>query len=110
MPKQTGLFKISGTLGDVTYYQSGKQHFQRKKSSLTKDRVKKDPAFARSRKASKNFAVAAKLASRIYQKLPKEKRVHGLIGVLTGTVNRLLKEGVSAREAKKRVGEGMNDE
>jgi hypothetical protein len=69
------------------------QHLVRKKTSLNKQRVSTDPAFANSRKSSSKFAQAVAIASHVYQQLPTIKRKHGLIGKLTGRANTLLHEG-----------------
>ena len=60
MATQTGLLKIEGTLGNLTYYKTDKGYFIRKKSTLKRTRVKKDPAFRKSRENCKEFGRASK--------------------------------------------------
>jgi hypothetical protein len=65
MAKQKGIHSMSGTVDGLTYYQSAEGALLvKKKSSLNKERVSKDPAFEKSRDASKEFGRASS-ASRI---------------------------------------------
>jgi hypothetical protein len=90
MAKQTGPIFIEGTLGGITFYNRRGTWVARKKTSLNKKRVTTDPAFAASRTASARFGTAAKLAKTIYWQLPANKRGRGIIGKMTGMINRLL--------------------
>src|SRR5438093_832758 len=62
MSKQSGLVKLEGTLEAITFYRSRDGYIARMKSSLDKKRVKRDPAFAASRKASAEFGRAGAAA------------------------------------------------
>jgi hypothetical protein len=56
MGKQTGVTSLIGTMEGLTYYKTAESGLLvRKKSSLNKERVTKDPAFAKSREANKEF-------------------------------------------------------
>ncbi|MGG9963196.1 hypothetical protein [Ferruginibacter sp. SUN106] len=93
MAKQKGPLYLQGTIDDLTFYKMHGTHLVRKKTSLNKERVSTDPAFANSRKSSSVFAVAAAIASQVYRSLPKAKRKKGLTGRLTGKANTLLHQG-----------------
>lgn len=59
MARVKSIFKIEGTLGELTFYtHRNGQQYVRTKSSLTKERVLRDPAFARTRENSKEFGAA----------------------------------------------------
>ena len=88
--KQVGMLPVSGSIGNRTYYRINGKQFVRKKSSLNKERVELDPAFANSRKASALFGEAARLASAIYQTLPQHLRKQWLISTLTREARDLL--------------------
>ena len=77
MAKNSSLIKISGTLGDLTFYRMDGKDIVRRKTSLNKKRVKSDPAFENSRKSSAVFGAASSLAKETYWALPKEK-IQGL--------------------------------
>ncbi len=104
MPRQKGPIKIKGTIAGLTYYQMDGDHFVRRKTSLNKAKIKNDPAFANSRKASEAFGQAAAIAGSVYHTLPKEKRKKGVIGKLTGIANKLLREGKSEEEVREVLG------
>lgn len=60
MGKQAGRQTILGTVDGLNYYQTAENGLLvRKKSSLNKERVLKDPAFEQSRKASSEFGRAS---------------------------------------------------
>ncbi|MEO6403860.1 MAG: hypothetical protein ABIY51_03600 [Ferruginibacter sp.] len=99
MAFQIGHIKIQGTVGNTTYYIREGKALARPKSSLTKAKVKKHPAFARSRAASARFAIAAALSGRLYRQLPKKLRRHGMIGKLTGEAINFIHAGISEEQA-----------
>ena len=100
MAKQTGIFKIIGTLGGITFYEMGGEFYARKKSSLDGKRVKKDPRFRRTMEEAAGFGKASAAARAVYWALPAELRVHGLYGILTGRMRKLMREGRTAQEAQ----------
>ena len=56
MGKQSGIFKIEGTLDDVTFYRSRDGRFLvKRKSGVNGDRIKNDPEFARTRENGSEF-------------------------------------------------------
>ncbi len=93
MARQAGPIFFTGTLDDITFYKMEGLYYARKKSSLDKKRFRTDPRFKRSRASADRFGEASRLASEVYQLLPKEARGKGVIGKLTAQVGQLLKEG-----------------
>src|ERR1043165_2185948 len=60
MGKQKGAEQKIGTMGGLTYYRTAENgYLVRKKSSLDKKRVSKDPAFEKSRNAGLDFGKAS---------------------------------------------------
>lgn len=55
MARQSSLIKISGTLEDLTFFKSADGHMVRMKGGVSGDRIKNDPAFARTRRTCKNL-------------------------------------------------------
>ena len=49
MAKNSSLFKIEGTLDNVTFYKSADGYFVRTKGGVSKHRIMNDPAFVRTR-------------------------------------------------------------
>lgn len=69
MARLEGIIKFSGALGDLVAYQRNGKWVLRRKSSLTKKRVRNDPAFQRSREASKEFGGASTISKYIRDRL-----------------------------------------
>lgn len=60
MAKQKGIFKLRGTIGDVTFYKTKDGHIAKEKSSIDGKRIATDPAFARTRENGMEFGTAGK--------------------------------------------------
>jgi hypothetical protein len=69
MARQEGIIKLTGTIGDITFYKTADGYLARAKSSLDKARVATDSAFARTREASAEFAAAAKAGKLVREAL-----------------------------------------
>lgn len=82
-----------GTRHGICVYQMYGEDFVRKASSLTGERVKKDPAFTSTMAYAALLKKASWLASSVYAMLPGYRKKHSLYRKLTGAAMRLLKEG-----------------
>ncbi len=60
MARQKGIFKIKGTIGDVTFYKSGDGYLVREKGGIDANRIASDPAFQRTRENGSEFGRAGK--------------------------------------------------
>lgn len=60
MARQRGIIKLSGTIGDISFYKSQDGYLAREKGGIEGDRIKNDPAFARTRENGQEFGMAAK--------------------------------------------------
>ncbi len=60
MARQTGIIKLKGKIGDLSFYKSQGQHLAREKGGVDADRIKNDPAFARTRENGSEFGRAGK--------------------------------------------------
>ena len=98
MARQIGLVRATGTIDGLTFYEMMGVHYVRRKSSLTKERIKKDKAYALFRWHSSLHGAAAKVAKPLYWMLPEKKRKHHMFGKLTAFVKGLMREGKSAEE------------
>jgi hypothetical protein len=93
MAKQTGPIFLQGTVGGLTFYKMEGRFYVRKASSLSARQWKGSPAFRDSRAAADRFGEAARLSSRVYQRVQKEARSRELYRYLKGWALLLLKEG-----------------
>lgn len=70
MARQNSLFKVKGTLDDVTFYEREGQHFIKKKSRLSGDRIKNDPAFERTQETFREFGTTNQVARLVRNAFP----------------------------------------
>ena len=110
MAKQSGNILITGTIDNLCFYKMDGQHYVRLKSSLTRKRVLKDPAFAKTMFYAQQFGQAAKLAAVVYRALPADQKKNGLYKTLTGIANGLLKEGKPAAAIVSRLQDYLKPE
>ena len=81
MARQTGIIKLKGTIGDISFYKTTDGHLAREKGGIDKSRMKNDPAFQRTRENGSEFGRAGKggklvrSAIRILLLNAKDKRV-----------------------------------
>lgn len=80
MAKSDGIIKIQGTLENLTFYKSGDGNLVRTKGGVSKKRIMKDPAFARTRENLSEFANSAQAGK-----------------LLRGSVNQLMQQAKDAR-------------
>src|SRR5947209_11206662 len=93
MPVQTKVYKIKGKLGDYTYYYMKGKHYYRRNTSLNKERLYTDPAYAEARKNFTLFGRAAKLGSVLYWQLSSKQRRDGVMRRLIGELQLQLLQG-----------------
>ena len=60
MAKQSGIFQVEGTLGNVTFIKTQDGFLVKSKSSVSKKRIASDPAFQRTRENNSEFGTAGK--------------------------------------------------
>ena len=59
MAQQSGIIKLEGTIGDITFYKSVDGHLARAKGGVSGDRIKTEPRFARTRENGAEFKASA---------------------------------------------------
>ncbi len=81
MAKQTGIIKLKGTIGGISFYKTADGHLAREKGGIEKSRIQNDPAFQRTRENGSEFGRAGKggkvlrNAIRVLLQNAKDKRV-----------------------------------
>lgn len=96
MAKQKGPVFFTGCSGGICFYRMDGQYYQRRKSSLSRKRVKRDPAFSRTMHYAGLLGNASRLAADVYRVLPRVQKKHALYRQLTGEAMQLLKKGMEA--------------
>ena len=60
MAKQKSIFTLKGTIGGVTFYKTRDGYLAKEKSSISPEKIKNDPRFARTRENGSEFRASAK--------------------------------------------------
>jgi len=60
MARQKGVIKLEGRIGDLSFYKNGGEYYAREKGGVDGDRIKSDPAYARTRENGAEFGRAGK--------------------------------------------------
>lgn len=60
MAKQTGIIKLKGTIGGISFYKTSDGHLAREKGGVDASRIANDPAFQRTRENGSEFGTAGK--------------------------------------------------
>lgn len=107
MAKQCGKFKITGTVQEVNFYKREGEYYVRTKSSLTRQRVMKSPAFRLTRKYAALLGEASKIASAVYRQITGEEKKHALYREMTGKAMRMLREGKEKEEVARVLNEQL---
>lgn len=95
MAKQSGIIKLEGTIGDITFYKSQDGLLARAKGGVSSDRIQNDPAFQRTRENGEEFGRAGsagkllRMAFRTYLQNASDSKM----------VSRLTKEMVAVIQA-----------
>jgi len=103
MGKQAGPNYITGTVGDRTYYKLNGQYLVRAKSTLSRRRVKRSPAFQRTMEYAGWLAQASKVASEVYRMIPRERRKVEKYRAMTGMAMKFIKVGMDKEMVKSRL-------
>jgi hypothetical protein len=69
MAKQKGVVKLKGGIGDLSFYKTQDGYLAREKTEISGDRIRKDPAFARTRENNAEFASANKAGKLLRESL-----------------------------------------
>jgi len=62
MAQQKGIIKLTGTIGDISFFKSADGYLAREKGGVEADKIAKDPAFQRTRENGAEFGRAGKAA------------------------------------------------
>src|SRR4249920_2282108 len=100
MATQEGHIKITGTIGNLTYYKMGGKYLVRMKSSLTRKDVRTKKCFEGSRRSSTRFGAGNIIASEVYQSLPAKQKVYNLFPSLRTKAIALVKQGLARADVK----------
>jgi hypothetical protein len=99
MAKQLGPIFLECTWDDLTFYKMDGKYYARKKSRLTREKVLKHKAFAKTRFYAGRLVTASKIASSIYSDLPLNWRQFWMFRSFTGEAMTMLNNDSTPQEA-----------
>src|SRR5687768_9399058 len=109
MARQTSMFQLEGSMGDFCFYKTKDGYFVRRKSSISKKRIKTDPAYAQVRKSNAEFgraAQAGKLFRSAFRSLLVRAGVTGVSGKLTGAFLEAIQSDETHPRGQRTVSDG----
>lgn len=114
MAKLKSLIKIEGTLDDLTFYK-GKEgaYLVRTKGGVSANRIKNDPAFARTRENGTEFghsATSGKILRRAITSLMADAKDSGVTPRLTQVMSKIKNADLSSIRGERKVSVGLATE
>lgn len=112
MAKQTGIIKLKGTIGDISFYKTSDGHLARAKGGVDASRIANDPAFQRTRENGSEFGKAGKggkvlrNAIRVLLQNAKDKRV---VSRLTTDLLKVVKSDTTNVRGERTIQDGLLD-
>jgi len=109
MARQTGIIKLKGTIGGITFYKTSDGDLAREKGGVDASRIANDPAFQRTRENGSEFGRAGKggkllrNAIRILLQNAKDKRV---VSRLTTDLLKVVKTDTSNARGLRTIPDG----
>lgn len=103
MGKQRGPHFITGTVGNLTFYRLDGQYLVRAKSSLSRKRVKRSPAFRRTMAYAELLGRASRLAAKLYRSIPRKKQRVEVYRAMTGAAMGLFKQGMEEEPVRAKL-------
>lgn len=93
MATQKGVIKLEGAVGDLSFYKKKGKYYARSKGGISADRMKNDPAFARTRENQQEFGRAGS-AGKLLRTSLREVIMHakdsGMSGRLTQSMMKII--------------------
>lgn len=109
MARQTGIIRLKGTIGGITFYKTTDGHLVREKGGVDKNRINNDPAFQRTRENGAEFGRAGaggklvRKAIRLLLQNAKDKRVTSR---LTQSLVRVIKTDATNERGLRTIPDG----
>ncbi|WP_347174915.1 hypothetical protein [Polaribacter uvawellassae] len=104
MAKQKGFIKLKGSLGGLTFYESGGKDIVKTTGGIEKSRIENDPNFKRTRENMSEFGASATVGKALRQgfgSIIKNIKDTTITGRLTGVFKKLNSLGTGVRGQRK---------
>ncbi|QXP78198.1 MULTISPECIES: hypothetical protein [Winogradskyella] len=110
MAKLRSLIKIEGTLDDLTFYKGKEGYLVRTKGGVSANRIKNDPAFARTRENGSEFghcATSGKILRRAIINLLTDAKDNRVTPRLTQVMSKVKNSDITSLRGQREVGIGL---
>jgi hypothetical protein len=109
MAKQSGIIKLEGTIGDVTFYKSQDGMLARAKGGVSADRIQSDDAFQRTRENNSEFGragSAGKLLRLAFRSFLQNASDSKMVSRLTRAMMEVVKTDATSTRGQRNVLDG----
>lgn len=110
MAKLRSLIKIEGTLDDLTFYKGKEGYLVRTKGGVNANRIKNDPAFARTRENGSEFghcATSGKVLRRAITNLITDAKDNRVTARLTQVMSKVKNSDVTSLRGQRQIAIGL---
>ncbi len=109
MAKQSGLIKLKGTLGGITFYKTQDGHLAREKGGVEASRIANDPNFQRTRENGAEFGAAGKAGKLLRTSLRtilQNSADNRMVGRLTSEMVKVIQADLTSQRGQRNVIDG----
>ena len=109
MPKQRGIIKIEGTIGDMTFMKTKDGYIVKEKTIISGDRIATEPAFQRTRENNSEFGRAGKgvkLLRTAFRNAIQNSKDHRVTSRLTKEMVKVIKADTTSTRGMRNVVDG----
>jgi hypothetical protein len=99
MARQSGLIKLNGTLGGITFYKTQDGHLAREKGGVDASRIANDPNFQRTRENGAEFGAAGKagkLLRTAFRNILQNSADNRMVGRLTSEMVKVIQADLTS--------------
>jgi hypothetical protein len=109
MARQSGLIKLNGTLGGITFYKTQDGHLAREKGGVEASRIANDPNFQRTRENGAEFGAAGKagkLLRTALRTILQNSADNRMVGRLTSEMVKVIQADITNPRGQRNVIDG----
>lgn len=109
MARQSGLIKLNGTLGGITFYKSQDGYLAREKGGVEGERIANDPNFQRTRENGAEFGAAGKagrLLRTAFRTILQHSADNRMVGRLTAEMVKVIQADTTNARGQRNVIDG----
>jgi hypothetical protein len=109
MAKQSGIIKLEGTIGDISFYKSQDGLLARSKGGVSADRIQNDPSFQRTRENMDEFGragAAGKLLRMAFRTYLQNAADNRMVSRLTKAMTDVIKADATNTRGQRNVLDG----